>query len=374
MPCAAPPASWPRTIAGFTARPTSCATTCRSGVTRPVSSSTATTDTAAPKEKLGCSLSKRPVTSPSATSALEVGVRRPPARGARAPRRATAFPATTVLRLANEPKPLVTSSVSWCRTTTRVDVDAELVRGDLRERRSRSPGRARRRRRARRPSRRRSASTDASSNGPIPPSSTVAATPTPTRAARLRGQRPQAVDVRLVEQPLEEGREVAAAVDDRRRVRAEVVHERHAVGGHEVAAPQLDRVEAELAGDDVEHALADERRLRHPRAAVRADRRPVRQHGVRRDRERLPHVRAGQVRAGQHRRQHPVRPRVRAQVDTTRDPRTRAACRPRAPRPRSRAPARASGSSRRGAPRGPRSTSPAGPSVSARNGTSTSSG
>ncbi len=161
------------------------------------------------------------------------------------------------------------------------------------------------------------ASIDASSNGPIPPSSTIAATPIPTRST-LRGPglalRLQLREIRLLEHLLEGGREVATRVHDRRRVGPEVVRERHLVGPHEIASAQIDRAHAQLAGQDVEHALAHERRLRHSRTAVRADGRPVRQHRVRGHRERVPGVRPGQMRAGKDRRQDAVCPRVRAEV------------------------------------------------------------
>ena len=89
-------------------------------------------------------------------------------------------------------------------------------------------------------------------------------------------------------------------------------------GGDQVAAAQLDRVDPELGRDDVEHALAHEGGLGHPRAAVGADRRGRRHHAVRDERERLPAVRAGKVPGRQQRRQDPLRADVGALVDPVR--------------------------------------------------------
>ena len=88
------------------------------------------------------------------------------------------------------------------------------------------------------------------------------------------------------------GNAVAAAC------RAEVVDERHLGRGDQVAAAQLDRIEAELGRDDVEHPLAHEGRLRHARPAVRADRRGGGHHAVRHQGEALPAVRPGEMAGG----------------------------------------------------------------------------
>ena len=177
MPCTAPPASWPSTSAGLIARPTSCSTTCRRGTTRPVSGSSETSESVAPKENDGCGLSNRPDTSPASASAIEPSscARARSARQATA----TAFPATTVVRLANEPKPDATSpyrgggfrprssstpssSAAICARTVSTPWPSEATP----TRTTTVPSSA--------------TATVASSNGPIAPSSTVAATPIPT--------------------------------------------------------------------------------------------------------------------------------------------------------------------------------------------------
>ncbi len=205
------------------------------------------------------------------------------------------------------------------------------------------------------------ASTDASSNGPIPPSSTIAATPIPI-AVTLRGPglalRLQLREIRSLEHLLEGGREVATA-----RTRSAA----HQARGRTRTAsdpPVRDCAGASRPGSRPSSpARTSSMRSRTnaasviPGPAVRADGRPVREHRVRGHRERVPGVRPGQMRAGKDRRQDAVRPRVRAEVAPQSVLEGERACRPGAPRRRSRAPAPGSGSWRRDAPRDPRSTS-----------------
>ena len=136
-----------------------------------------------------------------------------------------------------------------------------------------------------------------------------------TRGAAAIPLRAQRVVARRREQPLEATGEVAALVCDRRALGTEVVDERHPVGGDQVPAPELHGIEPELGGEDVEQALADERRLGHPRPAIGADGRSVREHRVRGELERLPDVRPREVVPGQDRREDALRPHVRALVD-----------------------------------------------------------
>ena len=208
IPCAAPPASCPRTIAGFTARPTCCAT-CRSGVTRPVASSTARPKVPRRTRSSGAPCRSAPgPAEPDQRVELLLGVnghRRQRLGGARASARAaiaTAFPATTVLRLANEPKPLATSSVSWWCTTTRAtstpSSSAAIVASAVSMPWPSEPTPAR---------------TTTVPSGtpprrllerPDPPSSTIAATPTPMRSvATTRVPQRAACRGRLREQLLE---------------------------------------------------------------------------------------------------------------------------------------------------------------------------
>ena len=130
MPCTAPPASWPSTSAGLIARPTSCSTTCRSGTTRPVSGSSETSESVAPKENDGCGLSKRPDTSPASASAIPSSRAR-----ARSARQATRDRVTRDHRCPAGERAEARGDVGRVVVVDldRGQLDAELVGGDLRE-------------------------------------------------------------------------------------------------------------------------------------------------------------------------------------------------------------------------------------------------
>ena len=110
-----------------------------------------------------------------------------------------------------------------------------------------------------------------------------------TALAAARSFRAQRVVVGMVEQAFEEGGKVPTLVRDRRCLTS-VEGERHPVHWDQASASHICGIDVELSGDEVDHPLADEGRLRHARPAKRPDRRPVAQDGGRLDLERPPRI------------------------------------------------------------------------------------
>ena len=188
---------------------------------------------------------------------------------------ATAEPPIAVERLANEPTPSGEPSVSPVTDRDRAGIDPEPVGGDLREQRLVAlAARGRADRTTHPPSSPRV--TSAYSYSP-PERSTQSATPVPTSTSGARsGARRGGADhgpsrargasgaaAEQLERAVQAALEVAGVV---RPAERRPVGER----AHEVAAAQLDRVEAELAGGGVDRRLDQVGRLRAAGAAVRA--------------------------------------------------------------------------------------------------------
>ncbi len=171
---------------------------------------------------------------------------------------ATAEPPIAVERLANEPTPSASSSVSPVMTVICSVVEAELVRGDLREQRLVALTRGHRAD-AHDPVR----VTDACSNSPAE-RSTHSATPVPTTRPGTGSTSPSSSSARS-RQRLEVARVVRPA-------------ERRPVGErpHEVAPAQLDRVDPQLARRGVDGGLDQIARLGPSGAAVGRGRHLVR--------------------------------------------------------------------------------------------------
>jgi len=92
-------------------------------------------------------------------------------------------------------------------------------------------------------------------------------------------------------------------------------HRRERRRRDQVAAAELDGVEAELGRGTIDETLADERSLGDARRAERARRCLVRQHGLRLELEALPRIRPDELRECDQREKHALRADVRADVD-----------------------------------------------------------